>query len=80
MRYYQTFGFYLLLIDLDKEEEDGKVGGDGDSNVQLHCLHLDHQGQVCVINVIVIVFVCCMAGASVICWSKAWSDGDMIQS
>ena len=33
---------YSFLVDLDEEEEDGKVGGDGDSNVQLHCLHLDH--------------------------------------
>ena len=41
---------YIFLVDLDEEEEDGKVGGDGDSNVQLHCLHLDHQGQVCVIR------------------------------
>ena len=30
----------LLVIDLDKEEEDGKVGSDRHSNVELHCLHL----------------------------------------
>ena len=31
---------HLLVIDLDKEEEDGKVGSDRHSNVELHCLHL----------------------------------------
>ena len=41
---------YIFSVHLDEEEEDGKVGGDGDTNVQLHCLHLDHQGQVCVIR------------------------------
>ena len=41
----KTFVFYLVLIDLDKEEEDGKVGGDRHPNVELHCLHLFRVGS-----------------------------------
>ena len=30
---------------LHKEEEDGKIGGDRHSNVELHCLHLTKQAN-----------------------------------